>query len=71
MVSFDELDQTYDAAIAAGAFGGKLLGAGGGGFFLFVVDPSNRKKLIDALSGLVPVDFSFENNGSVVFDLTN
>src|SRR3990167_2763032 len=46
-ITSKELDDIYQAAIEAGAYGGKILGAGGGGFFLFCVEPSKRQKLID------------------------
>jgi len=50
MVSDSELDQIYDHAIAHGAVGGKILGAGGGGFFVFFVPPFRRYRLYDALA---------------------
>jgi D-glycero-alpha-D-manno-heptose-7-phosphate kinase len=50
MVSDSELDQIYDHAIANGAVGGKILGAGGGGFFVFFVPPFSRYRLYDALA---------------------
>jgi D-glycero-alpha-D-manno-heptose-7-phosphate kinase len=49
MVTDSELDQIYDHAIANGAVGGKILGAGGGGFFIFFVPPFQRYRLYDAL----------------------
>jgi len=57
------LDDIYDKALKAGAYGGKLLGAGGGGFFLFCVPPDKRQALIDSL-GLIHIPFKFEYNGS-------
>lgn len=65
-VSSPEIDQIYEAAIKAGAIGGKLLGAGGGGFMVFLVKPALQKKVREALSHLIHVPFRFENNGSRV-----
>ncbi|MHB1143134.1 MAG: GHMP family kinase ATP-binding protein [Sulfuricaulis sp.] len=65
-VSSPEIDQIYEAAIKAGAIGGKLLGAGGGGFMVFLVKPALQKKVSEALSHLIHVPFRFENNGSRV-----
>lgn len=57
----------YETAIEAGAVGGKLLGAGGGGFLLFYCDEANQKKVEEAI-GLRRVDFHVSLNGSrVVF----
>jgi D-glycero-alpha-D-manno-heptose-7-phosphate kinase len=56
----------YDTAIKAGATGGKILGAGGGGFVLFFVKPENQDKVKAALSSLTFVPFEFENTGSKV-----
>ena len=62
-VSSDELDAIYNTATSAGAIGGKLLGAGGGGFFLFVVPLNKQAYVREALHKLVEVDFNFENLG--------
>lgn len=62
-LSFDEI---YDNACAAGALGGKLMGAGGGGFFVFYVPKSRQNDVKTALSRLVHVPFSFTNSGSEV-----
>lgn len=45
------IDQTYQAALDAGAYAGKVSGAGGGGFMMFIVDPVRRMDVINALSG--------------------
>lgn len=66
MVSSPEIDQIYEAAMKAGAIGGKLLGAGGGGFMLFLVKPALQKNVGEALSHLIHVPFRFENSGSRV-----
>lgn len=58
------IDETYQAARDAGAMGGKILGAGGGGFILFFVKPENQQNVRKALSKLVHVPFKFENTGS-------
>jgi D-glycero-alpha-D-manno-heptose-7-phosphate kinase len=65
-VSTSEIDQIYETAIRAGAIGGKLLGAGGGGFMVFFVQPENQKKVREALGRLIHVPFRFENSGSRV-----
>jgi len=64
-VSDGVLDQIYDAALAAGALGGKLLGAGGGGFFLFFVQPQHRRAVTDKVRAMNCriTDFRFESNG--------
>lgn len=69
-VSTDSIDAVYDKAIKAGATGGKLLGAGGGGFLLFYVDPDMQKNVRDALSDLLYVPFEFENAGTRVIHYT-
>ena len=65
-ISNKEIDQCYAAAIKAGAIGGKILGAGGGGFILFFVSPENQINVKNALSGLTLVPFNFENSGSKI-----
>lgn len=65
-VSTAEIDQMYAAAREAGALGGKLLGAGGGGFMLFFVRPEDQPRVRECLDKLVHVPFRFENSGSRV-----
>lgn len=65
-VSSSTIDELYHRAIKAGATGGKVLGAGGGGFVLFFVKPENQKKVKTALSSLTFVPFKFEKDGSKV-----
>lgn len=65
-VSTSDIDQIYETAIKAGATGGKLLGAGGGGFMLFFVKPELQARVREALGHLVHVPFRFENGGSRV-----
>lgn len=60
------IDEVYQAAQQAGAIGGKLLGAGGGGFMLFFVKPENKLKVCEALRHLLLVPFDFETSGSQI-----
>lgn len=60
------IDDIYAKARAAGAIGGKLLGAGGGGFMLFFVEPAKKLDVCDALEDLLLVPFEFENSGSQI-----
>lgn len=65
-ISTDSIDLLYDQAIKAGATGGKLLGAGGGGFLLFYVVPEKQAAVASALETLMHVPFQFENDGTKV-----
>ena len=65
-VTNSKIDELFNTAIKAGAIGGKLLGAGGGGFVLFFVRPENQDKVKNALANLTFVPFKFENTGSKV-----
>ena len=67
VVSTPALDEIMEAALNAGALGGKVLGAGGGGFMLFYVEPENHKRIRDRLKGLIQVDFNIDEDGSTVF----
>ena len=69
-VSTESIDALYKKGIEAGALGGKLLGAGGGGFLIFYVKPENKQNLINAMSGLLHVPFEFENGGSRIIQYT-
>lgn len=60
------IDEIYQAGIESGALGGKLLGAGGGGFILFYVPTEDRKVLRTRLNKLLCVPFAFSNRGSEV-----
>ncbi len=62
-VSNAAIDHLYDTAMQAGAVGGKLLGAGGGGFMLLFVRPEDRERVRTALHELVAVPFRFEMSG--------
>jgi len=61
-----QLDELYLRAKKAGAVGGKLLGAGGGGFFLFCVPPEKTASVMVALRDLVHIPFSIEFSGSQI-----
>ena len=65
-VSNSKIDDLYTKAMEAGAYGGKILGAGGGGFILFFVNPQDQNQVKNALSKLIHVPFAFENTGSKV-----
>jgi D-glycero-alpha-D-manno-heptose-7-phosphate kinase len=61
------VDEAYTKAFNAGAIGGKLLGAGGGGFMLFFVEPDKREQVKNALTGLLYEPFKFEQEGTKIF----
>ncbi len=65
-ISTDSIDNLYERGIKAGALGGKLLGAGGGGFLLFYVNPDKKDAVLKAMSDLMYVPFEFENSGTRV-----
>lgn len=65
-ISTNSLDEIYEKAMSAGALGGKLLGAGGGGFFVFYVEPEKRKSVMQALDKLLYIPFRFEDSGTRV-----
>lgn len=69
-VSTDSIDAVYSKALQAGATGGKLLGAGGGGFLLFYVEPEKQENVRKALEKLLYVPFEFENGGTRVIHYT-
>lgn len=60
------IDAFYDRGIKAGALGGKLLGAGGGGFLVFYVQPEYKASVMAAMQDLMFIPFSFENGGTRV-----
>lgn len=69
-ISNPEFDQLYDEAIEAGAIGGKIAGAGGGGFFLLFVPSDKRGGVRKALTGLREMPFHLERDGSkVIFNV--
>lgn len=63
-ISNNDIDCLYKKAVDAGAVGGKLLGAGGGGFLLFYVEPEYQDNVKRALEDLIYVPFDFENEGT-------
>ncbi len=65
-VSNPAIDEIYRQALAAGAVGGKLLGAGGGGFLLLFVPPDRQPRVKQRLDGLVHVPFEFDPRGSQI-----
>ena len=69
-VTTPAVDGIYAAGCEAGALGGKLLGAGGGGFMLFIVKPEDRARVRERLKDLIHVSFEFDTSGSriIVFE---
>ena len=65
-ISPEFVDDIYTRAQKAGALGGKLLGAGGGGFILFFAKPEYHQAILDELDDLLYVPFEFENSGSTI-----
>jgi len=65
-ISTPAIDQFYEQAMLGGAIGGKILGAGGGGFMLLFVRPENQAAVRERLKSLVLVPFKFESSGSKV-----
>ncbi len=63
-ITNSQIDDIYKAGLDAGASGGKLLGAGGGGFMLFYCEPSKQQKLLERLKPLERFDFRFDREGS-------
>lgn len=70
-VSNDRVDRIYEAARTAGALGGKLLGAGGGGFMLLFAEPERQPGIRAALGGLLEIPFEFEWAGSQIIFCDN
>ena len=64
-ISNPDIDRWYEIARKNGAIGGKLLGAGGGGFLLFYVPKENKEKVIKSLSELKELDFKFDHQGTI------
>lgn len=69
-VSTDNIDSLYKRGIEAGALGGKLLGAGGGGFLIFYVQPEYKESVMKAMSDLLYIPFKFEDAGTRVIHYT-
>ena len=69
-VSTDVIDNLYYKGMEAGAIGGKLLGAGGGGFLLFYVEPDKIDSVRRAMKDLLYIPFCFEDSGSQIIHYT-
>jgi D-glycero-alpha-D-manno-heptose-7-phosphate kinase len=65
-ISNGQIDEIYETGIRAGALGGKICGAGGGGFILFFAPPENQPRIKEALQKLLLVPFRFEYLGAHV-----
>ena len=65
-ISTSLVDEIYQAALSEGALGGKLLGAGGGGFVLIFARPEDHPKIKDRLKDLLCIPFNFEVEGSQI-----
>ena len=68
-ISNSRIDEIYNDVMKKGALGGKLLGAGGGGFFLFYCPKEFQSKLRKVLKKLKEVPFRFENYGSKIINM--
>lgn len=69
-VSTNSIDNIYARGLEAGALGGKLLGAGGGGFLIFYVQPDKQDAVKKAMGDLMYIPFKFENGGTRVIHFT-
>ena len=69
-ITTDSIDAIYEKGLSAGALGGKLLGAGGGGFLVFYVQPEKRQSVMEAMRDLLYVPFQFEDGGTQVIHYT-
>ena len=65
-ISDGEIDKLYEKAMNAGAVGGKVTGAGGGGFLVFFVPPDHHQAVKESLSGLKEIQFRIEPQGSKI-----
>jgi D-glycero-alpha-D-manno-heptose-7-phosphate kinase len=70
-ITNDSIDEYYEKAMNAGALGGKILGAGGGGFLLFYVEPQNQVRVRRSLVELQELPFRFEPQGSKVIYISD
>ena len=69
-ISTNSIDALYQKGIEAGALGGKLLGAGGGGFLVFYVQPEKQDAVRWAMKDLMYIPFKFEDGGTRVIHYT-
>ncbi|MGH7504042.1 MAG: kinase, partial [Longimicrobiales bacterium] len=67
--SSGQIDEWYSAAMAAGAEGGKLCGAGGGGFLMFIVRPERQAAVCGTLANLMGMRVGYEAHGSHIVPL--
>jgi len=67
-ITLDKIEDIYNQAKKAGAIGGKLLGAGSGGFILLYVDQKNKSKVCDKLNKLIMMNIKVDLKGSVILD---
>lgn len=65
-INTPQINEIYEEGLDAGAVGGKLLGAGGGGFILFIVDPENQQHVRNRLHKLIEVPIKFSDEGSKI-----
>ena len=65
-ITNSEIDEIYDIGIKNGAYGGKILGAGGAGFIMFIIPEEKKEKLKQKLTNCIEVSFKFENQGSII-----
>ena len=70
-ITNDRINNIYDTVVEAGAIGGKISGAGGGGFMMFFCDPANRFRVQNAIreAGCEPVDLQFVQDGLTVWPI--
>ena len=68
-VSYDVVDKIYEKGIKAGAYGGKLLGAGGGGYFLFISDNKAKNKIKNKIKKFSTINIDIYNKGThIIYD---
>ena len=65
-ISNDKIDHLYNEGLKQGALGGKLLGAGGGGFFVFYVPKDKQKNFLNNFKKIIKINFNFTNTGSEI-----
>ena len=72
-ISNGKIDRLYQTGLANGAYGGKLLGAGNGGYLLFFYQPKRRNELVDALTseGGEVLSFRFDQTGIKIWEAKN
>lgn len=69
-ITTNAIDKLYEKGIEAGALGGKLLGAGGGGFLIFYVQQEKQNDVRRAMKDLMHIPFEFENGGTTIIHYT-